>query len=682
MCSLEITLKDLQDLLDIFEKKAFEAGLCEESSTEHDITKKCESLFKADYSLIELDNSNGALCPRYPSRIFIPEFEASHRTPLMPSTSSGFTNGFSKPIMNGLANGIQAYVTFANTSTSLPQQQKTIYEDLYDAAKVRELITMAKYARCRQRFAVPVIMYKGKYICRSATISVMPETYGRKVVDYAYDCLNGGGAGTNGASTSTGITNSTSGCSSMSSTTDEDNNDPTDESLVNQAVEPLPFSYEEVIKSDIQLLRALNVSTIVDLMVEQRKVKYFMTVSSSEKADPENHYENFNILSLPYPGCEFFKKFRDNNYMAKNLFFNWKQSFIDASLSIPINGPAQDIDINWQEYKKWDLVLITQNYLKATLRCIQEEPSGVLIHCISGWDRTPLFVSLVRLSLWADGLIHQSLSPLQMTYFTVAYDWYLFGHQLPDRLKRSEDIMFFCFHVLKYILDDDFSATEPSINVRRRTKTTSSSGSSVVVVRSDGGDDDTPKEDFTFEDSNDSNSNPSNCDMSVADPVSNLNNSCNPSNTSSPSCMSIASNASTINNPCTTNSPSNNLTSRSPNPKRIRTSPISVPGSNANRQRQESISSVGSWQIVTEAGSLDSSTNSSYISQQDAPNGQSTSNAATDQKVTLTPRKQRLNAVRSIFIQSYGKTIGLKFKEGSSMNLPAFIGTLADQLFM
>ena len=26
---------------------------------------------------------------------------------------------------------------------------------------------------------------------------------------------------------------------------------------------------------------------------------------------------------------------------------------------------------------------------------------GLLIHCISGWDRTPLFVSLLRMSLWA-----------------------------------------------------------------------------------------------------------------------------------------------------------------------------------------------------------------------------------------------------------------------------------------
>ena len=29
------------------------------------------------------------------------------------------------------------------------------------------------------------------------------------------------------------------------------------------------------------------------------------------------------------------------------------------------------------------------------------DSGGLLIHCISGWDRTPLFISLLRLSLWA-----------------------------------------------------------------------------------------------------------------------------------------------------------------------------------------------------------------------------------------------------------------------------------------
>lgn len=146
--------------------------------------------------------------------------------------------------------------------------------------------------------------------------------------------------------------------------------------------------------------------------------------------------------------------------MAENLHFNWNQSFIDASLNIPKLVSVFELGISWPEYKKWDLVLMTQNYLKVTLKYIQDCNSGLLMHCISGWDRTPLFISLVRLSLWADGLIHQSLNAMQMTFFTLAYDWYLFGHQLPDRLSRGEDIMFFCFHMLKYIADDDFSIVE------------------------------------------------------------------------------------------------------------------------------------------------------------------------------------------------------------------------------
>ena len=52
---------------------------------------------------------------------------------------------------------------------------------------------------------------------------------------------------------------------------------------------------------------------------------------------------------------------------------------------------------------------------------------GILVHCISGWDRTPMFISLLRLSLWADGRIHQSLTVDEMLYLTLAYDWYLFG---------------------------------------------------------------------------------------------------------------------------------------------------------------------------------------------------------------------------------------------------------------
>lgn len=66
--------------------------------------------------------------------------------------------------------------------------------------------------------------------------------------------------------------------------------------------------------------------------------------------------------------------------------------------------------------QKWDLIGLTQNYLKLLLAYLRESENGLLIHCISGWDRTPLFVSLLRLSLWADGAIHKSLNAEQVSH--------------------------------------------------------------------------------------------------------------------------------------------------------------------------------------------------------------------------------------------------------------------------
>ena len=58
---------------------------------------------------------------------------------------------------------------------------------------------------------------------------------------------------------------------------------------------------------------------------------------------------------------------------------------------------------------------LTQNYLRLLLHCLHASQEGLLIHCISGWDRTPLFVCLLRLTLWADGLIHQALDASQVS---------------------------------------------------------------------------------------------------------------------------------------------------------------------------------------------------------------------------------------------------------------------------
>lgn len=79
------------------------------------------------------------------------------------------------------------------------------------------------------------------------------------------------------------------------------------------------------------------------------------------------------------------------------------------------------------------------------------------MHCISGWDRTPLYISLIRLSLWADGLIHTSLNANEILYLTLAYDWLLFHHYLKDRSARGEDILYFCFTFLQHITSDEYS---------------------------------------------------------------------------------------------------------------------------------------------------------------------------------------------------------------------------------
>lgn len=83
--------------------------------------------------------------------------------------------------------------------------------------------------------------------------------------------------------------------------------------------------------------------------------------------------------------------------------------------------------------------------------------SGVLLHCISGWDRTPFYVSLLRLSLWADNAVHQNLSSIEIIYFTISYDWLLFGHNLKTRASQNVELLYFCFYMLGQINDYSFS---------------------------------------------------------------------------------------------------------------------------------------------------------------------------------------------------------------------------------
>ncbi|XP_070594108.1 phosphatidylinositol-3,5-bisphosphate 3-phosphatase MTMR14 isoform X2 [Erythrolamprus reginae] len=358
------------------------------NKVEH-IEKCCLELFSKDYCYSLIHNVNGEICSHYPRLMVILEYESSDR-------------------------------------------ERHTFESTVQIGKLQDLIHRSKMARCRGRFVCPVILYKGKHICRSATLAGWGELYGRTGYNYIFS----GGSDDAWADT-------------------EDLSE--EDSALRNADSQL---FDKVRGHDIKLLRYLSVAYICDLMVENKKVKFGLNVTSSEKVDKAQRYADFTLLSIPYPGCEFFKEYKERDYAAEGLVFNWKQDYVDAPLSIPISL-TKPLNIDWSEYQNWDLVQQTQNYLKLLISIINsDDDGGLLVHCISGWDRTPLFISLLRLSLWADGLIHTSLEPAEILYLTVAYDWFFFGHMLVDRLSKGEEIFFFCFDFLKHITSEEFSAAK------------------------------------------------------------------------------------------------------------------------------------------------------------------------------------------------------------------------------
>ena len=130
---------------------------------------------------------------------------------------------------------------------------------------------------------------------------------------------------------------------------------------------------------------------------------------------------------------------------------------MDAALSFPPELLPRPLGINWTEYKEWSIKELTSSYLRFLLYSLHSVEGGLFVHCISGWDRTPMVISLLRLSLWADGLAHASLNSLEMLFFTVAYDWRLFGHKLTERNAKSEEIFYFGMDYLQHMTGGEFS---------------------------------------------------------------------------------------------------------------------------------------------------------------------------------------------------------------------------------
>uniref|UniRef100_A0A3Q4I1R6 Myotubularin related protein 14 n=1 Tax=Neolamprologus brichardi TaxID=32507 RepID=A0A3Q4I1R6_NEOBR len=511
--------------------------------------------------------------------------------------------------------------------------EKDRFESTVQISKLQDLVNRSKMARCRGRFVCPVILYNGKHICRSSTLAGWGELYGRTGYNYIFS----GGS---------------------DDTWTESEEFPEDDRVVRNGDSHL---FDKVRGYDIKLLRYLSVRYICDLMVENKKVKFGLNVTSSEKVDKAQRYADFTLLSVPYPGCEFFKDYKDRDYTAEGLVFNWNQDFVDAPLTIP-RCFTHNLNIDWTQYQSWDLVQQTQNYLKLLLHIINsDDDRGLLVHCISGWDRTPLFVSLLRLSLWADGAVHASLEPTEILYLTIAYDWFLFGHMLPDRLSKGEEIFFFCFNFLKHIVSEKFSTVKKQRRKNSHFKDGDFTVDELCQLKSrDRGSVTSLNSDFsliTEEIASGSSLTNDTVDLS----------SSQRKGTASSSPMVVWNKQNPLDdrlshtaNDARSSSSSSNHSEHGDT--RTGSSPLAVPGRRLAADCARSSSSLstdyGSWQIVSGCGSIHDHT---HFPPPLASSSNSSADEASGRMCSFPSERQaRLEAVREAFLAAYSSTVGLK----------------------
>uniref|UniRef100_A0A668UFU5 Myotubularin related protein 14 n=1 Tax=Oreochromis aureus TaxID=47969 RepID=A0A668UFU5_OREAU len=513
--------------------------------------------------------------------------------------------------------------------------EKDRFESTVQISKLQDLVNRSKMARCRGRFVCPVILYNGKHICRSSTLAGWGELYGRTGYNYIFS----GGS---------------------DDTWTESEEFPEDDGVVRNGDSHL---FDKVRGYDIKLLRYLSVRYICDLMVENKKVKFGLNVTSSEKVDKAQRYADFTLLSVPYPGCEFFKDYKDRDYTAEGLVFNWNQDFVDAPLTIP-RCFTHNLNIDWTQYQSWDLVQQTQNYLKLLLHIINsDDDSGLLVHCISGWDRTPLFVSLLRLSLWADGAVHASLEPTEILYLTIAYDWFLFGHMLPDRLSKGEEIFFFCFNFLKHIVSEKFSTVKKQRRKNSHFKDGDFTVEELCQLKSrDRGSVTSLSSDFSLiTEEMASGSSLTNDTVDLASSQRKGTTSSSPMvvwNKQNPLDDRLSHTA----NDARSSSSSSNQSEHGDT--RTGSSPLAVPGRRLAADCARSSSSLstdyGSWQIVSGCGSIHDHAHFPPPLASASSSNSSTDEASGRMCSFPSERQARLEAVREAFLAAYSSTVGLK----------------------
>jgi len=363
------------------------------------INDLCTQLILRDYKKgWHIDNAKGELCGTYPLKIAVP---------LSPSKSS-------------------------------PTADNKLRLRLKNEQAYTNLINDSRFARVRTRFPLPVLVVNGRLICRSSTLSQKLECTLQSGVNSLKDAV------AVSLFQSSEVKTSTDSLDSDSELEFDHNN--------------YRSTVDKHRSFDIDLIQGLGVTHICDFMVENTRKKYGVTICSSEKNDRHGRYNRFRLLSMPYPGVEFFNNFKINNpdNTSKSMVFDWNKAK-KCLLNVDEEMCVMPM-INWQKYKQWDITTLTQNYLLRMLYLLcDDETGGILIHCISGWDRTPMFISLLRILLWADGLVHASLTAEEMLYLTIGYDWMLFRHHFSDRQRRGEDIFMFTFYMLCSLKEKTFS---------------------------------------------------------------------------------------------------------------------------------------------------------------------------------------------------------------------------------
>lgn len=85
-------------------------------------------------------------------------------------------------------------------------------------------------------------------------------------------------------------------------------------------------------------------------MKSNNKLNDCFSVTSSENSDKEQRYRDFQLLIIPYPGCEHFREFSIQDYNGESMFYDWTLPLNDSAFQIPSHLSSR-VPIDWSFWK-------------------------------------------------------------------------------------------------------------------------------------------------------------------------------------------------------------------------------------------------------------------------------------------------------------------------------------------